>query len=143
MYVGEDINSNMTLTPAHFLTLNPKIGLPASIQDDSEDADYSPVISSADSLLAKWKKGLKYPRSFWQIWRNDYLLSLRECSQIKLKSRIQSPYAVNIGDVVLIKDNLPRSSWRMGRIRELVNSRDGYVRSAKVLLPSNRMVGRP
>ena len=144
VYVGEDINSNMTLTPAHFLTLNPKIGLPASIQDDSEDADYSLVISSADSLLAKWKKGLKYLRSFWQIWRNDYLLSLRERSQIKLKeSRIQSPYAVNIGDVVLIKDNLPRGSWRMGRIRELVNSRDGHVRSAKVLLPSNRMVGRP
>ena len=144
VYVGEDINSNMTLTPAHFLTLNPKIGLPASIQDDFEDADYSPVISSADSLLAKWKKGLKYLRSFWQIWRNDYLLSLRERSQIKLKElRIQSPYAVNIGDVVLIKDNLPRGSWRMGRIQELVNSRDGHVRSAKVLLPSNRMVGRP
>ena len=64
VYVGEDINSNMTLTPAHFLTLNPKIGLPASIQNDSEDADYSPVISSADSLLAKWKKALKYLRSF-------------------------------------------------------------------------------
>ena len=50
---------------------------------------------------------------------------------------------MNIADVVLIKDNLPRGSWRMGRIRELVNSRDGHVRSAKVLLPSNRMVGRP
>ena len=24
VYVGEDINSYMTLTPAHFLTLNPK-----------------------------------------------------------------------------------------------------------------------
>ena len=50
---------------------------------------------------------------------------------------------MNIGDVVLIKDNLPRGSWRMGRIRELVYSGDGHVRSATVLLPSNRMVGRP
>ena len=67
VYVGNDINSCMTLTPAHFLTLNQKIGLPATTEDNSDDDDYSPVTSSADSLLAKWKKGLKYLSSFWKI----------------------------------------------------------------------------
>lgn len=144
VYVGDDINSFMTLTPAHFLTLNPRIGLPASIEDDSDDSDFKPDKSSADRLILTWKKGLKHLKSFWNIWRNDYLLSLRERSQVKLKeSRIKSSHAANIGDVVLIKDELPRGRWRMGRVRELIKSRDGQVRSAKVLLPSNRIIGRP
>ena len=66
VYVGEDINSYMTLTPAHFLTLNPKIGLPVSTRDDTDDIDYNPEISSADKLLASWKKGLKCLGSFWK-----------------------------------------------------------------------------
>lgn len=28
VYVGDDINSNIPITPAHFLALNPKIGIP-------------------------------------------------------------------------------------------------------------------
>ena len=31
----------------------------------------------------------------------------------------------------------------MGHIQEVIKSRDGQVRSAKVLLPSNRVIGRP
>ena len=39
VYVGEDINSYMTLKPAHFLTLNP------STRDDTDDIDNNPGIS--------------------------------------------------------------------------------------------------
>ena len=145
VYVGDDINSSMTLTPAHFLTLNPKIGLPATTRDKTDDIDYNPDISSTEKLLATWKKGLKHLSSFWKIWRDDYLLSLRESHQTKLKqTRVGSPFSARIGDVVLIKeDNLPRGSWRLGRIEELIKSRDGLIRSAKVLLSSNKVVGRP
>lgn len=144
VYVGDDINSYMTLTPAHFLTLNPKIGLPVNTEDDTDDMDYKPEISSADKLLVTWKKGLKHLSSFWKIWRDDYLLSLRERPQIKLKEpRVQSPFTANVGDVVLIKDDLPRGSWRLGRIQELIKSRDGHIRSATIVLPSNKTIGRP
>ena len=81
---------------------------------------------------------------FWQIWRNDYLLNLRERSQIKLKeTRVKSPYSATKGDIVLIKDELPRGSWRIGRIVELVKSVDDEIRSAKVLLPSRKVFGQP
>lgn len=144
VYVGDDINSSMTLTPAHFLTLNLKIGLPTTPRDETDDMDYNPEISSTDRLLVTWKKGLKHLSSFWKIWRDDYLLSLRERRQIKLKqTRAKSPFTPNVGDVVLGKDDLPRGSWRLGRIQELIRSRDGLIRSARVLLPSNKIVGRP
>ena len=117
LYVGDDINSSMTLTPAHFLTLNPKIGLPTTTGDDTNDADYNPEFSSADTLLVTWEKGLKHLSSFWKIWRNKYLLSLRERQQIKLKQpKVQSSVTANMGDVVLIKDDLPSGSCRLGRI---------------------------
>ena len=72
------------------------------------------------------------------------MLSLRERQQIKLKQpRVQSSFTANIGDVVLIKDDLPRGSWRLGRIQELIKSRDGHIRSARVCLPTGKIIGRP
>ena len=77
VYVSEDIHSHITLTPAHFLTLNPKIGIPDNDLDN--DVDYNPDKSAAGKkLLETWKKGHKLLDRFWQIWRNDYLLSLRK-----------------------------------------------------------------
>ena len=142
VYVGNDINSNVTLTPSHFLSLNPNIGLPAHDNSDILDKDYNPNETSAERLLVTWKRGLKPLESFWGIWKNGYLLSLRERSQMKLREpRVKLPYKANVGDVVLIKDNLPRGTWRIGRIKELITSRDEQVRSAQVMLPNNKTIG--
>ena len=142
VYIGDDIQSPITLTPAHFLTLNPKIGIPGLETD--EDEEFKPITNAGEKLIKTWKKGIKLLDKFWLIWRNDYLLSLRERAQIKLKeTRVRSPYSATEGDIVLIKDELPRGSWRLGRIEELVKSGDGELRSAKVLLPSRKVIGRP
>ena len=41
------------------------------------------------------------------------------------------------------KYDLPRGSCRIGRIVDLVDSADGEIRSAKVLLPTRKVLGRP
>ena len=105
---------------------------------------FKPKVDSAETLIHIWKKGQKHLDKFWQVWRDDYLLNLRDRTQTKLKSpRVQTPTTDKVGHVVLIKDNLPRGCWRIGRITELIKSRDQQVRSAKVLVPSKKMKGRP
>ena len=90
------------------------------------------------------KKGQKHVDNFWKLSREEYLLSLRERSQTNLKGpRTHSLFSANVGDVILIKDDLPRRSWRMGRIQDLIISRDGQIRSAKILLPSKKILGWP
>ena len=91
-----------------------------------------------------WKRGQKHVDNFWKLWRDDYLSSLRERSQTNLKGpRTHSQFITNAGDVILIKDDLPRGSWRMGRIQDLITSRNGQIRSGKILLPSKKVLGGP
>lgn len=143
VYVGGEIDSTITLSPNHFLTLNPNTGVP-ELEDKNNDLDYSPYESTAERLLQTWKKGQKLVNMFWKMWREDYLLSLRERTQNTLKSgRIQSHFSPNVGDVVLLKDNLPRGCWKLGKVVNLVTSLDGCIRSAKVMLSSGRIIGRP
>lgn len=137
------MNSNITLTPGHFLTPNPTTGLPEA-SDECGDKDYSPYDSSSEKLLNMWKKGQKLLDEFWRIWREEYLVSLRERTQTFLKGgRIVSHNIPNIGDIVLIKDNTPRGSWKIGKVQELIYSKDKEIRSAKILLPSQKVLGRP
>ena len=142
VYVGDDINSSIPLSPAHFLTLNPTLGIP--VMDISNDPDYLPVISYAEKLIKIWKRGQELLDMFWKIWRHEYLTSLRERTQTKLRDgRVHSHSSPKVNDVVLIKEDSARGNWRFGKVIQLVQSRDGLVRSVRVMLPSGREIGRP
>ena len=49
-----------------------------------------------------------------------------------------------MGNVVLLKEKLPRGQWRVGRIIELIKGRDQLIRSAnlKVRMPSKKVLTR-
>jgi hypothetical protein len=111
--------------------------------EDNEGKDYTPHMSSTDNLLSVWKKGKKHSNRFWQIWRDDYLLNLRERTTFKLKERrVLSHHEATIGDIVLIKDDLPRGMWKIRKIIELTVSSDGKIRSTKIMLPTNKTLNR-
>jgi hypothetical protein len=124
--------------------LNRNISLPELQKNDERDSECFPFKSSEADILKLWRKGHKLLDSFWKLWRNDYLLSLRERTQSKLKcGRIQSAATPFVGDVVHIKEDLPRNCWKLGKIVELPTSFDGEIRSAKIRLSSGRIIGRP
>ena len=115
--------------------------LPALDDEYSKDNDYLPDKCSTTQLLESWKKGQKHLDLFWKIWREEYLLSLREKLPIVHKG-LSSTYMTvpKQGDIVLIKDdNMARSRWKLGKILHLRAGLDREIRSAEILLP-NRMV---
>ena len=90
------------------------------------------------------EKGHFILKSFWKVWRNDHLLKLRERSQIKLKSqRIESNESPKVGNIVQVNEDLPRGSWKIAKIVELIPNSDGNIRAAKLLLPTKNVISRP
>ena len=47
VYLGDDINSYVALTPGHFLSLTPERGVPM-MDEDSHDPDNTPCDTSAE-----------------------------------------------------------------------------------------------
>ena len=145
LYVSEDLNEDVIITPMHFLSINTKVGLPTMIhQEEIDDPEY--LINnrnSAQVLLEKWKKGQNHLEQFWKIWKSDYLLSLRERSQrFRQHPRVQSQKQPNIGDIVQIKEDGSRGTWKIGRIVEFLQSNDGQERAAKIQLPTKVVLQR-
>jgi hypothetical protein len=143
VYIGSDLKSSIALTPKHFICLNPFTGIPCT-ECDVNDPDYVPYESNAKKPLIIWKKGQKLLDTFWDIWRNEYLLSLRERMQSKLKSpRIESHFCPSVSDIVLIKDDVSDGQWKFGKVTTLNRSRDGNIRSADLLTSSRKVIKRP
>ena len=70
-------------------------------------------------------------------------MNLRECNRLFLKHpRIQAKKCPKIGDIVQIKDSLPRGTWRMGCIVEMIRSSDGEERAARVMMPNRNILQR-
>ena len=142
VFINDDINSNIAITPSHFLTLNPKTGIP--VLEISDDHDFIPNEKTSDKLVSLWKNGQPLLDVFWKIWRDEYLLSLRERFQTHVKDgRYHSNFSPKVNDIVIIKDDTPRGHWRFGKVVKLTFSKDSLVRSATVKVPSGREIRRP
>ena len=75
-------------------------------------------------------------KHFWNRWRKDYVLALRDNLRYKKNSCVKIP-AVN--DVVLIHDDKqPRQQWNQGKITELFQGMNGQSRTAKIKLGKSR-----
>ena len=144
----DDDLENEIITSNHFLSLSIKNGTPELIRnnedDDKNDPDYqNEELRTVHKLLEIWKKGNKHLEQFWKVWKDGYLLNLRERNQLFQKHpRIQAKKCPKIGDIVQIKDSLPRGTWRMGRIVEMIRSSDGEERAARVMMPNRNILQR-
>ena len=75
---------------------------------------------------------------FWNLWRNEYLLNLREKLPVVKKKSKNVPTPPKIGDVVLVKEKLPCGHWRVGRIVKVIK---GKTRR-KVMVAPNKYLNR-
>ena len=142
VFVGADLESGTYLSLAHFLSMNPQLGLPEVI--DNPEETYQPKPNEGAELWKSWREGLKQVTRFWELWRRDYLMSLRERNKRIHKALGKAATIVPaVGDVVLVSVNkMPRGSWRLGRVTKLIKSRDGNIRTASVRLASGHYLTR-
>ena len=74
--------------------------------------------------------------------RTEYLSELRQ--QHKLLTKPSKDTDINEGDIVLIKDDKkPRQLWTIGKVEQLIISKDNKVRGAEVRTPSSNSLKRP
>lgn len=94
-FVYDEIDSPVVLTPAHFMGGGDEKILQASMDDPTDD-DFEHGKASTNNLLRQWKRDQMTLDKFWKVWRDEYLLSLREKfdnrhkgqrSQIRVKPR--------------------------------------------------------
>ena len=99
---------------------------------------------SVKELSEYWRKSQKQLDRFWESWKRDYLLNLRET--LPLFHRNKSSQLVRqprTGEVVIVReDHTPRRAWRLAQIKELIFSKDGLIRSVKIQLPNKNIISR-
>ena len=124
-YVYDEI-TEPPLTPNHLIygrMLN-QVNTDTEITHEEDD-------SNVINRTGYTKKLLYY---FWQRWKNEYILELRE--------RYRSHNAnseLNVDDVVLVtEDKQPCYLWRIGRVQELIRGKNNIVRGAVVLTKSKQ-----
>ena len=141
VHLDDDINSGEAITPAHFLSANIRTGV-----SDIEEDEYKPKEYSGKMIIDNWRKGQLKLQRFWQAWTAEYLPTLRERHSLQMKAVkgeiVRSPV---VGEVVIVKeDKMPRGSWKLGRVVNLINSDiDGIARAATLMMNNGKQVRRP
>ena len=121
--VNDEPDCQNYLTPANFLTGKPLINLPLHPLHGKE-AYTTASRKQLNILMMNQEKSL---RSIWKMWREEYIRSLGVCPDIRNNVPIKE------NDLVMVSDNsTPRCTWSIGRIAELIQGRDGRIRSVIV-----------
>ncbi|RWR99183.1 uncharacterized protein B4U79_02665, partial [Dinothrombium tinctorium] len=133
-YMYDEPNEQV-LTPSHLLMGSRLNALPTPDY-------YLPVEGvSKEMICRKWRYRQKLVDHFWKRWQKEYLLELRNALFNRNTKRTRE---MNEGDLVLIReDNIPRQMWKMGKILEKFQGRDGKVRSCKLRIAGGKEVCRP
>ena len=94
---------------------------------------------TTDELLSKHRHLKKVINEFWDVWRRDYLLELRQ------SQRIDKRFLPKLNDIVIIYDEkLPRQLWKLDQIVELYKSNDSKIRRAKIKVgKTTTLIDRP
>ena len=118
------------LTPSHLI-----VGYRLREAPDPQCPDHDEFEVDSDIATKRARYLNRTISQFWQRWRKEYLVGLREMHcQPKRKSHAPR---IAVGDVVIILDEQPRAMWKLGIVEELLIGADGENRAA-VLRVSNQ-----
>ncbi len=128
------------LTPAHLIMGRRIIQLPVDFGSDMNDRDFN---DNDDHIRRRSKHLTKLLKHYWQRWKREYLVNLREQHRLqKGQGNILPP---RIGDIVTVENenHKNRSFWKLGRVISLIVGQDDIPRGAQVQLANGQTINRP
>ncbi len=104
------------LTPNQFLRLGP-----ANVNTSFEINPKPPRTATGTEVITMWRQVERIMNNYWEMFRHQYLTSLRERHLVENKSKKgEKAYIPSVGDVVIVEEpNTPRGAWRMGVITQV------------------------
>ena len=126
MFVSSELGDPEPLTPAHLLHGRRITCLPYELVEMDELTDSS--YREAGQIQKKAKVQAAVLRDFRKRWRHEYLTSLREHH----KASGNNAQYIRQGDVVIVHNDTPRTTWKMAVVTDLITGKDGLVLSAAI-----------
>ena len=127
-YVSDQITDNAAITPSTLMYGNPVSCLPPV---NLIKPEFIPLDSQFSSRRLKYLERLQ--NEFWSRFTKEYFNFLSESHFI---SRSRADYSNKFpkkGDIVLLKENnKKRYQWKIGRIENVFEGRDGKIRSLEI-----------
>ena len=99
--VINDFTNPVSLSPIYLLTIKSRVVMPPP-----------GVFTLADMYCRKhWRQVQHLSNEFWSRWRKEVLLTLQNRQKWNNKTR-----NCEIGDIVLVKDDMERNRWPMAKV---------------------------
>ena len=122
-----DINSEIPLSPSNLLTMKSDVIMPP------------PGVFNRPDLYSRrrWRRVQHIAGEFWFRWRKEFLQSLQAWQKWSVSKR-----NFQVGDVVLLKEDIGRNKWPMAWIVRIEPDSQGIMRSVqlKVIDTSNNNI---
>ncbi|KRZ47836.1 hypothetical protein T02_819, partial [Trichinella nativa] len=125
VFMGDDIDGEAALTPAHFL-IGRELSRLLSVSTGVYWRDDTP--SGVNHLIRRWRYQQRLTSQLWKRWKQEYITTL--ATRGRWRKTGQEP---KVGDIVLVHEpSTAWIKWPIGRIIEIHPSEDGVIRSATV-----------
>ena len=120
------------LTPSHLLMGRRILSIPEPTTNQEGDESNHITLNRRERHISKLLT------HFWRRWQTEYLLDLREHHNLSTKKTSVS--AIEQGDIVTVYPEkiLPKAKWQLGKVEQLITSKDGKVRSAVVRIGNSK-----
>ena len=117
------------LTPSHLLIGKRSTQLPTASNTtyDSEGRNMY-----REKMLAQFERR----------WKKEYLSELQDY-HISIQKSKGVRIIPKVGEVVIMKEDFPRGSWKLARVVQLHKAKDGEIRSVEVIKPNRKLARRP
>ena len=125
-YVESEKQDLQPLTPNHLLRGTTVQVMPSVVSEDRHD----PLYLDQELLNTQYDKLSQSVQHFVQVWSKDYLISLKEKHFGNKHADQTRP--INVGEVVLVANDLTRNHWPLGRITKIFPDPDKIVRTVEV-----------